>query len=334
MKKYLYVLAILAITLAPSCKRIPLHDPTSGVYLKTNIKLAIDVELSADIDIENHPELEPKIHGKMPENVRACFYDVNSHKLVYEEYLPAEGGFVGIGPGVYDLVVYSLGTEETRVKGTEGRGSALAYTDKTGTKVKMISKAGEGEGEAVPRETSVIYEPDHIFVGRLSAVEIPVQPVGADPIIIEVDMPTLIETYTLEVINVVGAGNIQKADIYITGQAPSKYLWDAHWTTVPSAIYFQSIIDPSKGHLFYVFNTFGKLPNTQADVFLNVLVSTGGGGKYQWVFDVTDQFDDPDNTGHEIIIDEDIVIPDGSEPGGFRPEVRDWDTEIIYVPLS
>ena len=322
----------LAILLTPSCKRIPLYDPESGVYLKTDIKLAIDVELSADIEIDGHPDLEAKVYGKMPEMIRACFYDTETHRMVHEEYLPAEGGFVNIGPGVYDLIVYSLGTLETQTGETGIRGSAYAFTSKMGANLRMSSTSDETNG--LP-DVPVIYEPDHIFVGSLSDVEVPVRPAGGEPTVIEVTMPTLIETYTLEVINVVGAGNIQKADIYITGQAPSKFLWDAHFNTNPCAIYFQSFIDTSKGHLFSVFNTFGKLPGIEADCFLNVLVTTNNGGRYQWVFDLTDQFDDPDNTGHELIINEDVIIPDESSvTGGFVPTVHDWDVEIIYVPID
>lgn len=326
----LALLLALALTVAPSCRRIPLYDPESGVYIKTDIRLAIDVELSADFEIEGHPDLEAKVYGKMPEMIRACFYDVHTHNLVYEEYLPAAGGFVGIGPGEYDLIVYSLGTEETQVTGTGYRGTSYAFTPKFGASLKMNGSNGDG----LP-PMGIIYEPDHLFVGRVSDVVIPVRPAGGEPIVIEVTMPSLIETYTLEVINVVGAGNIQQADIYITGQAPGKYLWDAHADVNPTAIYFRSYIDTSKGHLFSVFNTFGKLPGIMANCYLNVLVTTNGGGKYQWVFDLTDQFDDPDNTGHELIIDEDIIIPDeGDGPGGFRPVVRDWDVEIVYVPIE
>ena len=68
-------------------------------------------------------------------------------------------------------------------------------------------------------------------------------------------------------------------------------------------------------------------------MYLNVLVTGTDGGHYQWIYDVTDQFDNPDNINHALIIDEDIIIPEKSEDG-FRPEVQDWNTEIIYVPLS
>lgn len=334
MKKALLITVLLMLTLV-SCKRIPLYDPATDVYLKLDLKLAIDVELSADIEIAGHTDLEDKVHGKMPELVRACFYDPETHKLVSEDFLPPEGGFIILPAGVYDLIVYSMGTEATQVTGMDNRGSAYAFTSPTGTKVKARSKAGD-EDPSLPSEFEVIYEPDHIFVGRVNGVVIPVHPAGEEhTIVIESEMTPLLETYTFEVKNVNGAGNIQKADVYITGQAPGKYLWDGRQSAPPVAIYFQSDIDPEKGHLFSVFNTFGKFPYMTNNVFLNVLVETGGGGKYQWVFDVTDQFDNPDNVGHEIIIDEPVDVPGPEErTGGFLPTVSDWDVEIVEIPIS
>jgi hypothetical protein len=80
-----------------------------------------------------------------------------------------------------------------------------------------------------------------------------------------------------------------------------------------------------------VFNTFGKFPGAHNDVYLNVLVTDIQGGRHQWVYDVTDQFDDPDNHTHQIIIDDPIKIPD--DEGGFTHDVTDWKDEVIYVPL-
>lgn len=335
MKKVMLSALLLLITLV-SCKRIPLYDPATDVYLKLDLKLAIDVTLSPDIDITGHQDLADKVYGKMPEMVRACFYDPDTHKLVSEDFLKSDGDFITLPAGVYDLIVYSLGTESTQVTGMDSRGMAYAFTSKTGTKVKAKNTKAGDDDPPFPSETDVIYEPDHIFVGRVNGVVIPVHPAGEEhTVVIESEMTPLLETYSFEVKNINGAGNIQKADVYITGQAPGKYLWDGRYANPPVAIYFQSVIDPEKGHLFSVFNTFGKFPNVTSNVFLNVLVQTEGGGQYQWVFDVTDQFDNPDNTTHEIIIDEPVDIPDpGSNVGGFTPSVSDWNVEIIEVPLS
>ena len=65
--------ALSALVFVASCRRIPLYDPQSGVYLKLDIRLAIDVDLSADIQVDGHPALENKVYGKTPEMVRVAF---------------------------------------------------------------------------------------------------------------------------------------------------------------------------------------------------------------------------------------------------------------------
>ncbi len=320
---------LLMIVCMPACRLIPLYDPESSVYLRLNIKLNTDVVLNEDIDLEGNPELRDKVHGKMPQTVRACFYNAETHKLVAEEYLPPEGGFVNISPGVYDIIVYGLGTESTRTKDTDTRGSAHALTSETGTSVRITKSLDDGT-KAI-EDYTVIFEPDHIFTGTKANAEVPVHAKNEELVVIDIDMTTMLETYSLEVRYIEGAGRIKKADVYITGHAPSKYMWDRRFPNSACALYFESVIDEKRGHLFTVFNTFGKFPNARNEVYLNVLVTDISGGRYQWIFDVTDQFDDPDNNTHEIIIEDRVVIPEGGD--GFTHEVENWDNEVIYVPL-
>ena len=321
--------ALALLVLAPACKRIPLYDPRSDVYLKLDIRLATDVRLSADIDYDSYPELQEKVLGRRPESVRVCFYDTGTHELVAEDLLPAEGGFIDVPAGTYDLMVYSLGSEATRVSDTGTRAGAYAFTGGAGSKVR--TRAGDGEGPGT--EYPVIYEPDHLFAGCIPGVVIPVHADIDRTVGLECEMTTLLETYTFEVRFVEGAERIREADVYITGQTPGKYLWDRRFPNKACALRFRSQVDAGKGHLFSVCNTFGKLPGVRNDVYLNVLATSQDGGRYQWTFDVTDQFDNPDNTGHEIIVEERIVVPE-SGAGGFLPTVGDWNAEIIEVPIS
>ena len=317
------------LTAMYSCRRIPLYDPVSTVYLRLDLKLNTDVVLNQDLNIEGNPVLKEKVHGKMPETVRACFYSTDTHKLVAEEFLPAEGGFVDIPAGFYDIIVYSLGTEITRTKDTESRAGANAFTSETGATVRITY--GTDEDTKAIEDYKVFHEPDHLFTGIKENAEVPVRAEHDDIVIIDVEMRTLLDSYSLEVRYVEGAGRIQKADVYITGQSPSRYLWDRRFPNKSGAIYFQSEINESKGNLYTVFNTFGKFPGAHNDVYLNVLVTDTQGGKYQWVYDVTDQFDNPDNHTHQIIIEDPIVIPDNND--GFIHDVTDWKDEVIYVPL-
>ena len=320
-----YVCLLLCLL---SCKRIPLYEPQSDVYLKLDLRLNTELSLNDDIDIESDASLAEKVYGKSPEMVRACFYDISSHSLEAEAFLPAEGGFIEIPSGTYDLIVYSLGNEITQVEGTEKRASGRAFTSEVGQRLK-VTKSGSTKA----MDFNVIYEPDHLFVGRMEGVHIPVHSEIDKTVVIEAQMCTLLETYSFEIVNVTGAGNIQKADVYITGQAPSKYLWDGRYPLNPCAIYFPAEVNVNKGHIYSVFNTFGKIPGIESDVLLNVIVTTSSGGKYQWIFDVTDQFDNPDNTRHEIIIKDEVDIPAEGSGGGFTADVNPWEPTIIPIKL-
>lgn len=325
-------LLLLLLPLLSGCKRIPLHDPESDVYLKLEIRLNMEVQLNDDIDIDGNPELRDKVYGKMPELVRACFYDTETHELTQEFFLPPAGDFINIPAGEYDLIVYSMGTEVTRVEDTHRRGSAYAYSGRTG-QMTRVTKSDE-DGTDSSDSQSVIYEPDHIIVGSKSGVVIPVHAANDETIVIEMDMSTILETYSFEVRYVEGAGRIQKADVYITGQAPSKYLWDRRFSSSPATIYFPAEINEEKGHIYTVFNTFGKFPGATNKCYLNVLVTDTNGNRYRWTFDVTDQFDDPDNQNHEIIIEEQVDVPEGGGSGGFNADVEDYDTIDIYIPIN
>ena len=335
MKKTLT--ALLALLALASCTRIPLYDPLADVYLKLSIRLNTDTVLNEDLDIKGNAYLEEKVYGKMPERVRACFYDVTDHTMVQEIFLPPEGGFVEIPAGTYDLIVYGLGTTVTRIDGENSRAGARAYTSETNTRVKVSSRAGTAaDGSAVETtiiDQAVINEPDHLFVGRREAIVVPVRSEIDKTVVIECELTSLVESYSFELRNVVGAERIDKAEIYITGQSPSRYLWDGRRPNRVAAIWFQGEINEKKGHIYTVFNTFGKYPGMQNFVFLNVRVADTSGNLYQWEFDVTDQFDNPDNVHHEIIIDEVVEIPDpGSGGGTLSPVVNDW--QIVEIPIT
>ena len=51
---------------------------------------------------------------------------------------------------------------------------------------------------------------------------------------------------------------------------------------------------------------------------------------------MTEQFDDPENTDHKLVVDGgDVDIPEASQGGGgFQPSVDEWEREEIDVPLG
>ena len=316
-----------------SCHRIPLYDPDGSVKMELALQLKMDVSVAADIDLETHPDLKRKVEAVKPSHVRICFYDPETHDLVADDILSADGGFISVPGGTYDVIIYSLGDLETQVEGTETRGSAYAFTSQEGTKVK-VTKTGS---DNVPAEYEVIYEPDHLMVGRMEGLVIPQSGTLGETLVIESGMESILQTYTFEIPSVQGAENIKSAEIYITGQASGCFLWDNRCSARPCALHLPAVVDCDKGVLYTVFNTFGKFPDMGSEVLLNVQVVGEKGGRYQWTYNITEQFNNPDNTGKAIVINDPMDVPedpDSGGGGGFDPTVIDWDYNYINVDLS
>ena len=138
-----------------------------------------------------------------------------------------------------------------------------------------------------------------------------------------------------EVSEVVGAERIRKAEVYLTGQTADRYLWDGRTSNRTCAIGFETEIDVTEGRLFAVFNSFGRSLQTETDVIVNVLVTTENGSRCRYVYDVTDQWLNPDNAAHRIVVEEPVEIPgDDYQGGGFDPIVNDWDGEAIPIIIE
>lgn len=332
-----FVLSILLLVLAAGCQRIPMHERGAGIYLRVSIDQTLDPAMTALLDFDARPSLRERVAGKKPELVRVCFYDAVSHELVAEDFLPAEGGFVNVAAGVYDVVVYSLGTEATQVSGTEVRAGGYAFTDPTGIRVKLLSAQAKEEGDEPigTEEQPVIFEPDHVFAGKIAGAMVSVHPDDAEPEVLATELSRISESWILEIADIVGAAHIQKAEVYVTGQAAGRFLWDARTTNHPCALGLETEIDIQQGRLFSVFNTFGKYPQPDCDVMVYVLVTTNSNAHCLFVYDVTDQWLNPDNSAHLIRIGERMEIPgDDYHGSGFNPVVIGWDGVEIPVIIG
>lgn len=317
-----FVLGLFLLALAAGCQRLPMHERGAGVYVRISVDETLDPSMEAYL--ETRPSLREKIVGKLPEMLFVGFYDVESHQLVMKDYLPVGGGFVDVPAGVYDVIVYGLGTEVTQVSGTEGRAGAYAFTDPSGTRVKQASQ-----------EHPLIFEPDPLFTGTISSAYVPVRPDDAETVVLSAGLSRISESWILEFPNVEGAEHIREAAVYVTGQASGRFLWDRRKTGQSSAIALESTIDVQNGRIESVFNTFGKYPQADGDVQVMVLVTTNGGARCLYLFDATDQWLNPDNSAHRLIFEERMVIPgDDYQGGGVDPVVFDWDNEDITVIIG
>lgn len=309
MKRRIFVWMLMLLALV-SCKRIPLYRPESDIYLKLKIYFKTKAEI-----VE-------------PEQVRVCFYDAESHQKVNEALLPLEGGFINIPAGVYDVLAYTLANQVTKVDGVDTRATLRAYTKETGVMMKVTKADGSGTDNV-----RVFREPDIIYIGKLEEMLIPVHSHEDKTLVIEMDMESIVDTWHLEVRHVRGIQNIASTQAYVTGLTPAKYAWDFRTPNMDSAIPFPVRSDLETSCLRATFNIFGRCPSPGVESWLNLIVTDTAGNQYLWVFKVTDQFDNPDNTEHLIIIDDDAMeIPDNpGDVGGFSPIVDEWGTIIIPI---
>ena len=331
------VVLLLCLTSLVSCHHIQLYEPATGVYLKMDISIGAKTELAGGDSFPDKEMWNRIVIGNTPDVFRLSMYDRETGRLAYEDFIPAEGAFIEAPTGYYDIIITSMGAEAVRIDGMSSKGAARAYTLETGSAVK-VTKVTKGNGDEadVNIQYPIHYMPDHVYVGVAEDVYIPVRSNITKAVSIELKLKTIDDTYTFEATNIEGAERIASLTCYITGQVTAKYLWDGRYPNELCALPVPVLVDKGGEEgvstVRGVFNTLGKHPNALSNVFLNIMVQNAQGEYFQWIYDVTDQFHNPDNVKHEIVVSDRMIVPD-AEKGGFTPSVGDWDAEIIDVPL-
>lgn len=311
--------ALLAIMFcAAGCKFIPLYELEGNVVLNIDYQLEQQVYVREGFDPDNVASFNEKVHGKMPEDIQVLFYEAETHEIVVNQFMEATGGVLEVPNGRYDVLVYSLGTRVTHVEGS-ARSSVYAATDMTPRYYQIGSSM------------NVITEPDHLYTARFEGVAVgPVEDDIHTVTYLDTTAFSIEDTWTLEVIDVEGMEYISACEAFISTQEGREFLWGNREGNQPGSVKISIRPDFKTGRLYSIFNTFGRYMNYGQKVKVALLVTNNGGDEFLFEFDVTDQFDDPDNVGHNIVISEKLTIPKGSGGGGFEPVVDPWwEPEII-----
>ena len=341
------ILVVMMVVVAGSCQRRPFAEHRSKVDLKVNV----------NTHVVNHSEVE------LPENMRVDLYDPKTGQLRYTDYVGPTGGFIHPVPGVYDMIVYSIGTESTIVRNEQDFNEIEAYTNEVSAFLKgqmaqflakraqaakeraakkyaamMQSGGSEIKGPKPFEDELVVNQPDHIFIGWYRNLDIPViyEEDGDVEIYVEVDAHTIVETWDVEVRNIEGAQWIGSTISLMSGQKGSVHIGPNTYSDRIVSVHFDMTLQDRgdgggkclKGKL----NTFGVHPENIAGATLDLNIKDKGGQDFIYHFEVTDQFQN--NPERYILIDEQIVIeePKVEGGGGFQPVVDDWDnvhTDII-----
>ena len=310
---YTYILLALLCILPSSCKRRPL---TTADYM-------VIVNLEIDKDIVNHTV------EKDPSLMRCIFYDSESGAFVTQAFLPATGGQVSLIPArEYDVLVYNFDTESTWLENENWYNKIYASTSliPDSFRTKLRSRATKGDEELI------VYDPDHLFVGRLNDVFIPARSVDAPPVILNIECETVVESWLLDVRTITGVKNIGSIAAVITSLSGSNRIGPNERSSEYVSVYFDNQVIDENGILTAKFNTFGWTKSINEPQVLSLVFTDVAGHGHVYNFDVSNQFPDNKEQIIRIVTEIDIPEPMTSGDGGFVPKVDDWDeinTDII-----
>ena len=308
-----YILVMLLCVLSSSCKRRPLT--TADYTVIVNIEIEKEI---VNYEVEKDPSL-----------MRCIFYDSNSGAFVTQAFLPPTGGQVSLIPArEYDVLVYNFDTESTWLENENWYHKIYASTSliPDSFRTKLRSRATKAD------EEQIVYDPDHLFVGRLNDVFIPSRSVDAPPVILDVLCETVVESWILEAKTITGVKNIGSIAAVITCLSGSNRIGPNERSTEFVSVYFDNQVIDENGLLTAKFNTFGWHKDISQPQVLSLVFTDIAGHGHVYNFDVSKQF--PDNKEQIIRIEteNDIPEPMTSGDGGFVPKVYEWDeinTDII-----
>lgn len=317
---------LLVILCAVACQRRPFVEHTTGV----NLILKVNTQVVNAGDVP------------MPETMRVDLFDPETGAVRYTDYISSTGGYIYPAPGEYDMLLYNIGTESTLIRNEHSYDEVEAYTNDVSSFIKgqlakflasrAKARAERGKTKA-DEEERIVNEPDHLFVASGHRVDIPafVEEEEVREITIEVDAHSVVETWKVKVVSVIGLQWVQSAVAIMSGQVESTFIGKDEDSDRIVSIYFEMDKNEEDGTIEGTFNTFGKHPEELSELSFDVNITDTGGDEHHFHFDVTeDFFDNPDNT---IIIDEQIEIEEPKTGGGgFDPSVEDWEdvkTDII-----
>ena len=315
MRRLYLILALVLITLtAGSCRRRPLVEIDNNVLL--NITIGTDI---VNYEVQTPPEM-----------MRAIFFDSKTGDFVSHSFLPHHGGYVHLMPGrEYDILVYNFDTEATIIDGDYNLNYILAYTNLVPENIKSRLKGRAGKGE----DEMIVYEPDHLFVGKLEDVYIPMRGYGMPAFEIDIHAETIVQTWIVEIDKVRGAEYVGAVSSVISGLADHNLIGRGEQSYDEATVFFEAASLTKDGHFYAKFNTFGRNALAGRMHVLSLVLTDTGGKSFCFNMDISEKFND-NPLQYILIKTDDIVIekPEQTGGGGLAPSVDEWgeiNTEIV-----
>ncbi len=316
------MLAVLGLLFAVSCQRRPLTDADYTV----NIRFNMDYDI---VNFENPAE---------PELMRVAFFDHTTGRLVTHAFLPPSGGQMSVVPGrIYDVLAYNFDTRVTYINNENDFNSIVATTNSISEsfKSKLRSRGTRTPDTSAEEDETIVYDPDHLWVGRLGSVDLPRRSVDSPEITLTIDCATVVQTWKLEVDKIEGSQWIGSISALITGLSRYNSISSGDRSHDYASVFFDIRSIGADGVLNTTFNTFGARPGSgEGAQILSLVITDVAGNGYVFNADVSDQF--VDNPAQIIRIKTDGIVipePEKKDSGGLAPSVDEWKTIVSEIVI-
>ncbi len=314
------------------CNRRPLEDPSevSDIMVKVNI----DSIRNVTSDIYNAKIPAPVIE---PTAMHVIFFEQGEDNVAAETFITDISydengnrflsGDIAILPGDYRMLIYDYGTEYTIVKDFYHYDRAEAYTESA--PYSVLSRFNTKDS-SVP---NILNEPDHLVV---SSNEHEVIPYHSGTYTVTADAHSVVESWYIQ-IKVQGLEYVSTAQAVLSGMVSANFIaYDNRVEDPEATIWFklEKSDDDGVPVLCTIFNTFGRIPQSQNDLAVTFNIKTSDGRTVSRTFEIGDLFlSEPAVKHNWLLIDETITIDPPEQRGGFDPAIDDWDEEHRDIEL-
>ena len=288
------------------------------------------------------------------DNYLVGFYDRDGARHGYSFTQGTGEDAVSCPAGTYNIMVYSLGSQSTRIQDEGSWETAKAATTEVKVEIKNNFKAAKAmlasyvtamgvsaaSTKAGFEEDAVINQPDPLWAYAGRNREIPLraqEAAGGYSMEIPVRDVTRRGYITLTVDE--GMEWISGAYAYLSNLRKYSYLDPEHECTETASVYIPMVADKESGTISASFSCFGTMDaELRYENTIYLVISDIYGTQHLFAFNVTQQVR---SCGERVLVinldEKDIIIDEPAELGSkdtFRPYIRNWSDEFVDVPIG
>ena len=225
--------------------------------------------------------------------------------------------------------MYNFDTEATVISQDGNINDIFAFTNLIPDNLRTRLKGRTVKNE----EELIVFEPDHLFVGKLEDVYIPFRGEGMPVYTLDIHAKTVVETWIIEVDRIRGAEYVGSVSSVMTGLSDHNKIGAPQKSYDEATVYFEAGQIGKDGRFLAKFNTFGRNFEVSTSQIFSLVITDTGGKPWSFNMDVSKKFENNPEQYIRIETDDiEIPKPEVSTGGGLAPEVDEWgeiNTEIV-----